>query len=177
MAVAPHAPGGPAYEICLHKSHSMHIGRYVYHLTGKVRVATNSLKGRLTEAHPPGATMAATGIQNSTHGRRSKVRGAVSRCEIRENPGYPFRSVHSTFFRTPANGFSTTMPAIRCPAFKSSERIRSAHPRNMQVWWWPSALYRLRKNIQTILSFRAKRGISPSFHWSKPRRDSSLRSE
>src|SRR6266436_3690145 len=112
MAVAPHVPGGPVYEICLHKSHSIHIGRYVYHLTGKVRVATNSLKGRLTEAHPPGATMAATGIQNSTHGRRSKVRGAVSRCEIRENPGY----AHSVPKFLGRNG-----------------RYETVHPHNMQV--------------------------------------------
>ena len=36
---------------------------------------------------------------------------------------------------------------------------------------------RLRKKRPALLPFRAKRGISPSFFWPGPKRDSSLRSE
>jgi hypothetical protein len=45
----------------LQQAHSLHIGRNVFRLLGRVRAATKSLKGRLTVAQPPGATMAVTG--------------------------------------------------------------------------------------------------------------------
>ena len=50
--------GGPILETRLHQAHSINIGRDVFRLTGKVRSATKSLKGRLAVAQPPGATMA-----------------------------------------------------------------------------------------------------------------------
>jgi hypothetical protein len=42
-------------------------------MTGKGRAATKWLKGLLAEAHPPGATMAVTGEQNSTRRALSKA--------------------------------------------------------------------------------------------------------
>jgi hypothetical protein len=58
MAYAVYALGGPVLENRLHQAHNIDIGRDVFRLTGKVRAATKSLKGRLTVAQPPGATMA-----------------------------------------------------------------------------------------------------------------------
>ena len=56
MAYAVFALGGPVLENRLHQSHYIHIGRDVFRLTGKVRAATKSLKGRIAVAQPPGAT-------------------------------------------------------------------------------------------------------------------------
>ena len=61
VASTLYALGGPGIENRLHQSHSINIGRDVFRLTGKVRTATKSLKGRLAVAQPPGATMAVTG--------------------------------------------------------------------------------------------------------------------
>jgi hypothetical protein len=46
----------------------------VFRLIGKDRAATKSLKGRVSVAQPPGATMAVTGKQISTRWLRSKER-------------------------------------------------------------------------------------------------------
>jgi hypothetical protein len=61
MASAVYALGGRPQENCLDQAHYVHIGRNVFRLLGRVRAATKSLKGRLTVAQPPGATMAVTG--------------------------------------------------------------------------------------------------------------------
>jgi hypothetical protein len=58
MASAVYKPGGPIPENAYTNPHSTNIGRDVFRLTGKVQIATKSLKGRLAVAQPPGATMA-----------------------------------------------------------------------------------------------------------------------
>ena len=58
MASAVYTLGGPVLENRLYQAHSIHIGRNVFRLLGRVRAATKSLKGRLAVAQPPGATMA-----------------------------------------------------------------------------------------------------------------------
>jgi len=61
MASAVYALGERVPWNRLHQAHTLHIGRNVFRLLGRVRAATKSLKGRLTVAQPPGATMAVTG--------------------------------------------------------------------------------------------------------------------
>ena len=58
---AVYVSGGLALENGPYQAHCLHIGRNVFRLLGRVRAATKSLKGRLTVAQPPGATMAVTG--------------------------------------------------------------------------------------------------------------------
>ena len=60
MASAAYALGERVPKNRLHQAHYLHIGRNVFRLLGRVRAATKSLKGRLTVAQPPGATMAVT---------------------------------------------------------------------------------------------------------------------
>ena len=61
VASAAYALGGSGLENRLHQAQSTNVGRNVFRLLGRVRAATKSLKGRLTVAQPPGATMAVTG--------------------------------------------------------------------------------------------------------------------
>jgi len=53
-----------------------YLGRDVYRFLGRVGTATKSLKGRLTVAQPPGATMAVTGKHVNMRRAKSKEKGA-----------------------------------------------------------------------------------------------------
>src|ERR1700722_299580 len=88
MVSAVFSPGSPIRKNRLHQAHSTHIGRNVFLFLGRVRTATKSLKGRLTVAQPPGATMAVTGKQISTRRVRSKGASAYQTTlssDIKEN--------------------------------------------------------------------------------------------
>ena len=61
VAPAARERGGAGLGNRLHQALALNIGRDVFRLIGRNRAATKSLKGRFSEAQPPGATMAVTG--------------------------------------------------------------------------------------------------------------------